>query len=253
MNKFLPVLIVIFITNSFSHSTDRVNIENYQEDNNIISIDSIELMDNQLLPELKGDWISTFFTDSIFDNKRISTWKKVFYGDLLLSINESDTLYIGGNMDSGLIPFYSYYEKTFVSVSEWGETKYTYLRDQDAIGLGDKPYSSVFKRLKNSKLKNIIKDEQALTNYVIKRIFKGNYLPSETISRINDISLGLETYTPFSFDAIGIENKKGETEYFAWKFIGDTLELYKTTTHSDDSGFTSYNIGKLFKKYTKHE
>ncbi|MCY1634031.1 MCE family protein [Marinifilum sp. D737] len=224
------------------------------ESNISIVIDSIEIMDNELSSELKGDWISTIFTDSIFDKREIAIWKHAFYGDLFISINDSDTLLAGGNMDFGEILFYSEDENTFVTVSDWGETKYTYSKGIGVIYIGDRPSSSVFKRDADSTQMSIIKDENALMSYVIKRLFTGDYLPQKTISKINYISLGLETYTPFSFDAIGIENEKGETEYFGWKFIDDTLELYKTTSlYDDDSGFTSYQLGKLHRKFIKKE
>ena len=253
MIKVMQVIIILFFGYSFSQSTFSGKILDGNAVNHIIEVDSVELMDNELLPELKGNWISTILTDSIFDQKQISSCKHVFYGDLFLSINESDTLFIGGHMDFGEILFYSEDEKTFVAVSEWGETKYSYSKDLDAIFIGEKPNSRIFKRSNSGKLMSIIKDENALMNYVIKRLFTGDYLPKETILRINYISLGLETYTSFSFDAIGIENELGETEYFGWKFIDNTLELYKTTScYDDDSGFTSYKIGELDRKYTKN-
>lgn len=253
MIKIMQVMIILFFGYNFNQSTSSGKILNWNEENHIIVVDSVELMDNELLPELKGSWVSTIFTDSIFDNKQISSWKYIFYGDLFLSINESDTLFIGGHMDFGEILFYSEDEKTFVAVSEWGETKYTYSKELDAIFIGEKPNSRIFKRLNNGELKSIIKDENALMNYVIKRFFTGECLPKETISKINYISLGLETYTPFSFDAIGIENELGKTEYFGWKFIDNTLELYKTTSsYDDDSGFTTFTMGELDSKYTKN-
>lgn len=214
----------------------------------------VEIMDNELSSELKGDWISTVVTDSIFDKREIDSWKYVFYGDLFISVNESDTLFVGGHMDFGENLFYSEDENTFVAVTDWGDIKYTYSKELDAIFAGDKPNSRVFKRVIDSTQMCILEDENALMNYVIKRLFKGEFFPQETISKINYISLGLETYTPFSFDAIGIENEKGETEFFGWKFIDDTLELYKTTSlYDEDSGFTSYQLGKLHRKYIKKE
>jgi len=249
----MQIMIVLFFGYNFNQSAPNEKMLNWNEKNYLTVVDSVELMDNELLPELKGNWVCSEFTDSIFDKKQISSWKHVFYGDLFLSINESDTLSIGGHMDFGEIIFYSEDEKTFVAVSEWGETKYTYSKDLDAIFNGEKPNSRIFKRSDKEELMSIIKDEHALMNYVIKRLFTSDYLPKDTISRIKYISLGLETYTPFSFDAIGMENESGEMEYFGWKFIGDTLELYKTkSSYDDDSGFKSYRIGELDSKYTKN-
>nr|WP_320119495.1 hypothetical protein [uncultured Marinifilum sp.] len=252
MIKIMQVLIIIFFGYSFSQSSFDEKILHATEMNHTINVDSVELMNNELLPELKGNWVSTILTDSIFDKKQISSWKHVFYGDLFLAINESDTLIVGGHMDLGEILFYSEDEKTFVAISDWGETKYSYSRDLAAIFIGDKPNSRIFKK-SNGQLMSIIKDENDLMDYVIKRLFTGDYLPKEMISRIKYISLGLETYTPFSFDAIGIENESGKIEYFGWKFIENTLELYKTTsTFDDDSGFATYKIGELDSKYTKN-
>jgi len=252
MIKIMQVLIILFFGYNFSQSIFVEKILDATKMHYMIKVDSVELMDNELLPELKGNWVSTILTDSISDKKQISSWKHVFYADLFLSINESDTLLAGGHMDFGEILFYSENEKTFVAISEWGETKYSYSRDLTAIYIGDHPNSRIFKR-SSDKLMSIIKDENDLMDYVIKRLFTDDYLPKETISKIKYISLGLETYTPFSFDAIGMENDSGEMEYFGWKFIENTLELYKTTSSfDDDSGFTTFKIGELDSKYSKN-
>jgi hypothetical protein len=214
--------------------------------------DTLEILDNGLMSKLKGDWITTILPDSILQTREILRWKNVFYGDLMISIHDNDTVIISGNMDWGPLKYEVVDEKTFI-LPEWNNTKVIYSPEKDLIYWGGTATGRVFERFPSNDFVEIISNEKLLMEYVINILFKDDYLPKGFASKIKYISLGLETYTPFTFDAIGIENQNKEIEYYGWKFIGDTLNLYKTSfTYDDDSGFISYKLEDIDRQYYKN-
>ena len=233
----LLLTILIFISISYSGQSQ---VDNYNH------------LSNGLVPGCKGDWLITILPDTLQANKEVLSWKNIFYGFLLLTIDESNTMILSGNMDQGPLNFTTIDTVSFKLSPEWGNTKYTYSRENDLIYLGDEPYSRTFKRLSNDKMIDTIRDSKKLMEYVINKIFIDKYLPQDFTSNIEYISLGLETYTPFTFDAIGIRNQNGELEYFGWEYISDTLKLYKTTsTFDENSGFRYFIKGELDRQYFK--
>lgn len=251
------MLIIVLIScsgqgdKSRSEIVEKSTFENDISENKL-KADTLELLDNGLMRKFKGDWITTILPDSILQTREILRWKNVFYGDLMISINENDTLIIRGNMDGGPLKYEIVDEKTII-LPEWNNTKLIYSPEKDLIYLGGKTTGRVFKKFPNNDFVEIISNEKLLMEYVINILFKDDYLPKDFASKIKYISLGLETYTPFTFDAIGIENQNEEIEYFGWKFIGDTLNLYKTSfTYDDDSGFISYKLEDIDRRYYKN-
>jgi hypothetical protein len=210
-----------------------------------------DLLENGLMSKMKGDWLTAILPDSILNTREILQWRNVFYGDLLISISDNDTLVIRGNMDCGQLK-YNVLDKNTIMLPEWNNTKVVYSPEKDLIYLGGESSGRVFKRLFNKELVKTISDERLLMEYVINLLFMGDYLPMDFASKIKYISLGLETYTPFTFDAIGIEIQDGKIEHYGWKFNGDTLNLYATSsTYDDDSGFRSYKLEEFDRQYYK--
>ncbi|MDZ7608354.1 MAG: hypothetical protein U5K79_22845 [Cyclobacteriaceae bacterium] len=213
--------------------------------------ETIELLGNGLTNKMTGEWLTAVLPDSILKTREILRWKNVFYGDLLLSIKDNDTLVICGNMDWGSLKYKVDDNKSITTTEEY-KTRVVYSPEKDIVYRGSEPYGPVYKRPPFKDFEKIIANEKLLMEYVINLLFKNDFLPPEFAAKIKYISLGLETYTPFTFDAIGIENQNGELEYFGWKYSGDTLNLYKTSsTFDDDSGFISYKQGELDKQYFK--
>lgn len=252
-------LLLIFILISCSGQRNKNSKEIIEEaplENQVIDSklepETIELLDNGLMSNLKGDWITTILPDSILRTREILRWKNVFYGDLMISIKENDTLIISGNMDWGPLKYKVVDNKTIV-LPEWNNTRVVYSPEKDKIYWGGEASGRDYKRLSNKDFEKTISDEKLLMEYVINLLFKDDFLPKDFKSKIKYISLGLETYTPFTFDAIGIENQAGEIDYFGWKFSGDTLNLYKTSyTYDDDSGFISYKLENIDRQYIKN-
>ncbi len=214
-------------------------------------IDTNELLKNGLLPALKGDWISSILPDSIRLNKQVLPYRNVFYGNLMISINDKDTILIYGNMDRGQLKIVTTSNKSFV-IPEWNDSQVSYSEDRDVIFMGSDPSTNIYRRLTDEQILKMIRDEKSLMDYVIHLVFTEEYMSKDEIAQIKYISLGLETYTPFTFDAIGIITKNNETQYFGWKFENDTLNLFKTTSeYDDDSGFISYKLGELDRQYFK--
>lgn len=86
--------------------------------------DSAQVMPNGLDENLKGVWVNTEFTDSIYLEKEILPYKNVFYGNLFFEINENDTAFWGGNMDGGHWHLISTSDSTFKLTSEIGRRLY---------------------------------------------------------------------------------------------------------------------------------
>ncbi len=254
----IALLLSIFLLFSCSGQGDRkttLSSENIpiEQKTNDKQSETIGLLPNGLAQTMTGEWLTAVLPDSIVKSKEILQWKNVFYGDLLLLIKENDTLIIRGNMDWGSEKYTVVDAKTIIT-PEWYKTRVVYSPEKDIVYRGSEPSAPVYKRPPFKDFEKIIDDEKLLMEYMINLLFKNDYLPTDFASKIKYISLGLETYTPFTFDAIGIENPIGEIEYFGWKYSGDTLNLYKTSsTYDEDSGFISYKQGELDKQYFKNK
>lgn len=210
-----------------------------------------ELLKNGLLPALKGNWISSILLDSIRLNRKIFPHKTVFYNRLMLSINDKDTILIYGNMDEGPLRIATTSNKSFV-IPEWNNWQVSFSEDRDIIFMKNERSTEAYKRLTDEHILNIIQDKESLMDYVIHLIFTEEYMSKDEIAQIKYISLGLETFTPFPFDAIGIADEKNEIQYFGWRFENDTLNLYKTTSGYDDNfNFIIYKLGELDRLYFK--
>ena len=160
--------------------------------------------EKQLISEIKGNWITTIIPDTIQLNKKILPWKDIFYGFMQITIKDDSTIIISGNVDQGEHTF-KVVDSNTIEIKQLENFKITYSKDKDLIFLGTVTPFRVFRRIIDNNLINIIKDENKLMKYIIKMVFS-DYLTNEDVMRIEYISLGLETYTPFTFDAIGIKN-----------------------------------------------
>ncbi|MFB6320810.1 hypothetical protein ACE1EF_19650 [Saccharicrinis sp. FJH54] len=207
--------------------------------------------DNGLISEIKGNWITTVIPDSIQINKRVLPWKDIFYGSLALTINDDNTVTISGNMDRESVN-YKIIDSSTIELPDFDNSKISYSKVNDLIYFGDLPSSSIYSRMTDDDFTEIIADEDKLMRYIIDLVFD-DYLSKDKISKIDYISLGLETYTPFTFDAIGIKNEDGNLDYFGWDIINDTLRFYKTeNNYDDDSGFKYFEKGEIDKIIIKN-
>lgn len=256
MNAKLSIILILVLSSCSGQPQKDKGKESTQQNVETIANDTHqndpkELLKNGLLPALKGDWISSILPDSIRLNRKILPYKNVFYGNLMLSIYDKDTILIYGNMDRGPLRIVTTSNKSFV-IPEWNNSQVSFSEDRDIIFIGSEPSAEVYRRLTDEQILKIIRDEKSLMDYVIHLVFTEEYMSKVEIAQIKYISLGLETYTPFTFDAIGIANEKNEIQYFGWRFENDTLNLYKTTSvYDDDSGFISYKLGELDRQYFK--
>ncbi len=256
MNAKLSIILILVLSSCSGQPQKGKGKESTQQNVETIANDAHqndpkELLINGLIPALKGDWISSILPDSIRLNRKVLPYRNVFYGNLMISINDKDTILIYGNMDRGPLKIVTTSITSFV-IPEWNNSQVSYSEDRDVIFMGSGPSAKVYRRLSDEKILNIIRDEKSLMDYVIHLVFKEEYMSKDEIAQIKYISLGLETYTPFTFDAIGIITKNNETQYFGWEFENDTLNLYKTTSeYDDDSGFKSFKVGELDRQYFK--
>lgn len=214
--------------------------------------EAIRLLNNGLLSNLKGYWITTILTDSIPQKREIFKWRNFFLGNLMISINENDTLIISGERYSDQLKYEVVDSKTLV-LPERDNVRIVYSSEKDLIYLGGETTGSIYKRLTVKDFEKSIINENILMNYLVNVLFKCDYLPTDFASKIKYIALDLESYSSFTFDAIGLENQTGEIEYYGWKFTGDTLNLYRTSSiYDNDSEFTSYKLEKIEKQYFKN-
>lgn len=197
---------------------------------------------------LTGHWLTTILPDSIKKAREVLRWKDRFYGGLFLTIKENDTLILSGNMD--WYPFaYTKIDDYTLLLLESNNSQIYYEPKKDLIFWGRPSMGQLFRRI-DQDFVDTIRDENLLMAYIINILFNVDFLPKDFYKNIKYISLGLETYTPFTFDAIGIENESGDLDYYGWKFSGDILNLYKTSyTYDDDSGFISYQIESLDRQF----
>ena len=251
ITHLLLIFILISCSGQRSENNKVITEETFLENQVIDSVvepETIELLNNGLMRSMKGNWITTILPDSILQAREILKWKNVFYADLMISVKDNDTIYIGGNMDWGPMKCSIVDSKTIV-IPEWNNSKVVYSPETDMIYWGRRATVQAFRRM-DKEYEEIIFNEKLLYDYLKNLLFKEDYIPKDFVANIKYISLGLETYTPFTFDAIGIENESGDLDYYGWKFSGDTLNLYKTSyTYDDDSGFISYQIEDLDRQY----
>lgn len=212
----------------------------------------IELLDNGLMSNLKGEWVTTVLTDSIPKSREVFRWKNFFLGNLIVLIKENDTLISNGERYIDSLK-YKVINSVTLALPEWDNLRFIYSPQKDLIYVGSEVSGNVYRRNTIKDLEKIISNEKLLMEYVINLLFLRDYLPKDFPSKIKYIALDLETYDRFTFDAIGIEKQNGEIDYYGFKFIGDTLNLYRTSSiYDDDSGFTSYKIEELEKQYFKN-
>ncbi len=242
-----PIQIIFFILICFSCKSqiqkNRITYSNFEE----------QLVgENGLITAFKGDWINTSLFDSTLQKRQLNPWLNDFYGDLRLLINDSDSVTIEGNMDGGKGIIKVIDSISFSFPDRIDTPTFTYNPDKDLIILKSGSYKPiVFRRIDKKDNLKIIANEKFFNQYFIDQFFTGYFSDNEKV-RIVEIWNGFETYTPFDFDALGIKGKSDKVEYYAWKFIGDTLELYETSfKYDDDSGFAIFKIEKLKKRLTK--
>jgi hypothetical protein len=255
----------------FACSNSKKEIQTEQSQIETISTDSGVNNKLTLDSKLKGEWINTALFDSTLAQKKLAPWLSSFYGEILLKINESDSVDIEGNMDSGKAKI-SIENPTKFKLSELStEPTFTYLEKQDLL-LRTSPYDTfLFRRKLSSDIITFMDDEEKFNDFFLKKLFEGNYLEitkSDTTkltiknktffgepkkTKIERLWSGFETFTPFDFDAIQLkEIGKKEPEYFGWEFSGDTLKLYSTTHKFDEeSGFAEYKRGLVYRKFIK--
>jgi hypothetical protein len=175
----VSILILISCSGKVGKNSNEI-IENFTTEShvneNVKKVGTYQLLENGLMSNLKGDWITTILPDSILQSREILKWKNIFYGDLMISINENDTAIIGGNMDKAPLKYEVVDEKTFV-LPEWHNTKVIYSPEQDLIYLGGPATGRVYKRSPSDDFLKVISNEKLLMEYVIKILFKEEYLP----------------------------------------------------------------------------
>lgn len=258
MKIFGLLTMVLFLISCSTHSQDNKSVDSNA--NSQILIDSksesqmdFERLNNSLIEKLKGEWINTELFDSTLTKKKLHPWLDHYYGDILLIIDLSDSVTISGNVDGGTGKIIIIDSVSFSFPDRIDEPIFKYSIQKDLIyeRIGSNK-QIIYRRVNNTDRLDIIADENAFNQFFIDKFFTLDYFTESERSKIVNIWDGFETYTPFNFDAVGFKGENDTTIYYAWKFVGDVLELYNTSfKYDDDSGFANFKIGKLNRRINK--
>jgi hypothetical protein len=252
MKKYCLVILILFIFSCASKKHDAISSDTIEKSN---SIEDTLLMRNGLLEKLNGQWINTTLFDSTLIRRELAPWIDQFYGDLYLEITDADTIIIKGNMDGGNTNIKIIDKYSFSFLERVDHPVFNYSPQTDLVTektTGGKII--IFRRVKKEEDADIVGNVESFNTFFIGQFFTDDYFKQKAKPEIADIWSGFLTYTPFTFDAVAIKNKQGKEEWYAWKFKGDTLELYNTTsTEDNESGFSIYKIGALKERYIKNK
>jgi hypothetical protein len=258
MKIFGLLTMVIFFISCSTHSQDNKSVNSNADSQILIDSKSesqihLGRLNNDLIEKLQGEWINTELFDSTLTKKQLHPWLDHFYGDILLIIDLSDSVTINGNMDGGTGNIKIIDSVSFSFPDRVDEPIFTFSLHKDLIfeRIGsNKPI--IYRRINKTDRLDIIADENAFNQFFIDKFFTSDYFTDSERSKIVNIWDGFETYTPFNFDAVGFKGENDTTIYYAWKFVGDVLELYNTSfKYDDDSGFANFKIGKLNRRINK--
>lgn len=190
--------------------------------------------------------------------KKLNPWLNTFYGDLHLKINQSDSAFVGGNMDWGTLKIQITSPFKFLTPGRTDNPSFEYLEDKDMILLKTNDvhskdnYSVIFRRLRKGDAKQVIANEEEFNEYFINKFFTEDYFTGVKKPNIVTIRNGFETFTPMNFDAIEIKNEKGKKDVYGWEINNDTLKLYSISFKTDEeSGFRIGKKGELTQVYIK--
>jgi hypothetical protein len=230
---------------------------NYQDnDENVTGTGALDykakILKNGLSYQLKGKWINSALFDSTHKCQTLHRWLKQFYTHVLLEINDDQLVSLKGNMEIiDKIEFKTIDSLSFTIPKLFRNSVYTFLPERDLIQFEDKWGRVLFRRIQKKDSIQIIHDREKFNTYFITRFFTDDYFRHSKKPQIDYIWNGFETHNPFSFDAVGITNNKGEMDFYGWQIAGDTLDFYYTTWAHNDDGFAVYKKGKLYKRYIK--
>jgi hypothetical protein len=250
MRKIFIIVIPILIASCFSNqkNNNETTGENYSNHN-----DST-ILKNGLYFKLKGEWINTSLFDSTLKYKKLHTWFRQFYGNLLLFVSENNKITTRGNMDNIVDMDFKTHDSLSFSFPELLDDRvYKYLPERDLIQFENKYLGKIlFRRIQKTDNIEIIRNRQKFNDFFIRKFFTDDFFENTKKPQIDYIWNGFETTKPFDFDAFGTKkNEKGEMDYFGWKIKGDTLEIFNTSRTFTDDGFAVYKIKNLKKRYIK--
>lgn len=257
--KTLGLLTMILFFISCSNYAQHNKPANSNADSQIL-IDSIsdsqidlEEINNSLSEKLKGKWINTELFDSTLTKKKLQPWLHHFYRDLLLIIDQNDSVTIIGNMDGSKEKIKIIDSVSFSFVNIFDEPVFTYSIDKDLIYEKTNSNTQItFRRVNDTDRLDIIADEDAFNQFFIDKFFTPDYFTESEKSKIVNIWNGFVTHTPFNFDAVRFKSENDTMIYYAWKFVDDVLELYDTSfKYDDESGFAKFKIEKLNRRIYK--
>ncbi len=251
--RILFVFALLLLTSCFEQTSEvnrkKISVQQPEKPsaNNHKPENSVDSLNGNIHSLIQGNWCTTILPDSILRTKKVYQWGDIFYGTSLITIRDNDSLTIQGIMDRGSLR-YEIIDNSTIFIPDWG-AMILYTNNQ-LVWLND-PLSRTYKRCCNNETTKILTNEKQLMKYIQSILFNEDYLPSDLPSKIKHINLGLETdYSySFNFDVIGIE-EKGETNYYAWEFSGDTLNLYNAL--SIDNGSMNKR-GNIIKQYYPKE
>jgi hypothetical protein len=251
MKKYNLVILSLFILSCASKKHDAILSDSIAKPDT--EVDTL-LMRNGLSEKLNGQWINTTLLDSTLIKKELYPWIGQFYDNLYLEITDADTIIIKGNMDGGNTNIKIIDRNSFTFLEHVNHPVFSYSPQTDLIIEKIGNTENIFRRVKSEDDIDIVGNEETFNTFFIGQFFTDDYFKQKTKPEIVDIWNGFLTYTPFTFDAVAIKNKQGKEEWYAWKFKGDTLELYNTTYVEDkEFGFLIYKIGTLKDRYIKNK
>lgn len=197
---------------------------------------------DSMIGDFYGQWINTSLFDSTIEQKKLYPWIDQFYGDLTLTVKESNTVFIGGNMDGGEGKLELIDSLTFTIPGRNDKPTFKYLPGKDLIQQVNQSGEIIaFRRVSSKDSLSIIGNESEFNEYFIDTLFK-DYEIDSTIPNVLGLWTGFATHRPFDFDAIAYMDQNDSVIYLGWTFIGDTLNFYHTSfEYEEDSGFRVFN------------
>lgn len=231
--RALMLLSILTIFYSCGSTTNKVDNMNQSNDSKL---------KNGLLKAMSGKWINKALFDSTLKKRQISPWFRDFVGDLVLIIENTDSVNDYGNSDGGINKIVVIDSISFLVPDRIDKPIYKYDPKIDLIAYQvSSNHKIVFRRVKNDDQLDIIANQEKFDKYFINKFFGSTNLKDQIVS----ISDGFESSAPYDFDAFSLKDSNDKETFYAWKIVADTLKIYFTSSTYNKHEYLDYKIEKL--------
>ena len=158
-------------------------------------------------PRFYGKWINSALFDSTLKYKSLEPWLGDFYRNVLLTIDERDTINLRGNMDNlPNLPIKVIDSLTIIFDRPRipDSLIYRYLPNKDLIEFKDQFSRVLFRRVLESDKQEIIGSRKKFNSFFIEHFFTDDFFIGSKKPEFTYIWNGFETHTPYYFDAVRI-------------------------------------------------